>query len=62
MLVDAKLAAKWGRMKKWRGLFMLKNVRLSTIIHAPSQLLAIMMAKAQYAETDAHDFNAIEMH
>ena len=48
-------------MKKWRVLFTLKNVRLSTITHAPSQLLAIMMAKAQYAETDACDSNAIEM-
>jgi hypothetical protein len=48
-------------MKKWKILFTLKGVRLSTIIHAPSQLQAIEMAKAQYAGTDAHDFNAIEM-
>jgi len=49
-------------MKKWRVLFTLKGIRLETTIHAPSQLLAIAMAKAQYAGTDAHDFNAIEMH
>lgn len=52
----------WRIMKKWRVRFTMKGIRLETIVAAPSQLLAIMMAKAQYAGTDAHDFNAIEMH
>ena len=49
-------------MKKWRVLFTLNGIRQETIINAPSQLMAIMLAKAQYAATDAHDFNAIEVH
>ena len=48
-------------MKKWRVRFTMKGIRLEMIITAPSQLLAIMMAKAQYTGTDAHDFNAIEI-
>ena len=46
-------------MKKWRILFTLQGKRLETVIHAPSQLLAILMAKAQYPE--ATNFNAIEI-
>lgn len=48
-------------MKKWRIRFTLQGMRLEILIHAPSQLQAILMAKAQYAGTDAHDFNAIEL-
>jgi len=48
-------------MRKWRVLFTLKGIRTETIITAPSQMQAIMIAKAQYAGTDAHDFNAIEI-
>jgi hypothetical protein len=40
----------------------LNGIRTETIITAPSQLQAIMIAKAQFAGTDAHDFNAIEIH
>jgi hypothetical protein len=46
-------------MKKWRILFTLHGQRLETIIYAPSQLRAIQMAKAQYAE--GSNFNAIEI-
>ena len=49
-------------MKKWRVLFTVHGIRTETIITAPSQLLAIMIVKAQYAGTDAHAFNAIEIH
>lgn len=49
-------------MKKWRVLFTLKGIRTETIIMAPSQLLAIMIVKGQYAGTDAHAFNALEIH
>ena len=49
-------------MKKWRVLFTLKGIRTETIITAPSMLLALMIVKAQYASTDAHAFNAIEIH
>jgi hypothetical protein len=49
-------------MKKWRILFTLNGIRTETIITAPSQLLALMIVKAQYAGTDAHAFNAIEIH
>jgi len=46
-------------MKKWRILFTLNGVRLETIISAPSQLRAIMLAKAQYP--GGSSFNAIEI-
>jgi hypothetical protein len=46
-------------MKKWRVLFTLDGVRLETIIYAPSQLRAIMLAKAQYPQ--ATSINAIEI-
>lgn len=49
-------------MKKWRVLFTLNGIRTETIITAPSMLLALMLVKAQYAGTDAHAFNAIEIH
>lgn len=49
-------------MRKWRVLFTLNGIRTQTIITAPSQLQAIRIAKAQFAGTDAHDFNAIEIH
>jgi hypothetical protein len=49
-------------MRKWRILFTLNGIRTETIIHAPTQLQAIMIAKALYAGTDAHAFNAIEIH
>lgn len=62
MPVSAQWVARWSPMKKWRVLFTLQGRRLETIIHAPSQLQAILMAKAGYAGTDAHDFNAIELH
>jgi hypothetical protein len=48
-------------MKQWRVRLTLNGIRLETILSAPSQLLAIMLAKAQYAGTDAHDFNAFEI-
>ena len=48
-----------GGMKKWRILFTLHGQRLETIIYAPSQLRAILMAKAQYPE--GSNFNAIEI-
>ena len=46
-------------MKKFRILFTLHGQRLETIIHAPSQLRALMIAKAQYPE--ASNFNSIEL-
>ena len=46
-------------MKKWRILLTLKGRRLETVIYAQSQLRAILIAKAQYAE--ASNFNAIEI-
>jgi hypothetical protein len=46
-------------MKKWRILFTLRGQRLETIIDAPSQLRALMIAKAQYPE--ARNFNALEV-
>jgi hypothetical protein len=49
-------------MRKWRILFTLNGIRTETVITAPSQLLALMIAKAMYAGTDAHGFNAIEIH
>jgi hypothetical protein len=48
-------------MKKWRVRFTIHGIRTETIMSAPSQLLAIMLVKAQYAGTDAHDFNAIQI-
>jgi hypothetical protein len=47
------------KMKKFRILLTLRGQRLETILHAPSQLRAILMAKAQYPE--ATNFNAIEI-
>ena len=47
-------------MRKWRILFTLHGIRTETVLCAPSQLQAIMIAKAMYK--DATDFNAIEIH
>ena len=47
-------------MKKWRILFTLHGIRTETVITAPSQLQALMIAKAMYPE--ASSFNAIELH
>lgn len=47
-------------MRKWRILITLKGVRTETVISAPSQLQALMIAKAMYPE--ASSFNAIEVH
>jgi hypothetical protein len=49
-------------MRKWRVILTLNGVRTETIIHAATQYQAIMLAKAQFAGTDAHNFNAIEIH
>lgn len=49
-------------MRKWRILFTLNGIRTETIVTASSQLLALMIVKAQDAGTDAHAFNAIEIH
>lgn len=46
-------------MKKFRILFTLRGQRLETITHAPSQLRALMIAKAQFPE--GSNFNAIEI-
>ena len=46
-------------MRKWRILFTLKGVRTETVISAPSQLQALMIAKAMFPE--ASSFNAIEV-
>jgi hypothetical protein len=47
-------------MKKWKILLTLKGVRTETVISAPSQLQALMLAKAMYPQ--ASSFNAIEIH
>ena len=47
-------------MKKWRILFTLHGIRTETVISAPSQLQALMIAKAMYK--DATNFNALEIH
>ncbi len=47
-------------MRKWKILLTLQGYRLQTIVYAPSQLMAILMAKAQYPE--GTNFNAIEIH
>lgn len=47
-------------MRKWRILLTLHGYRLETILYAPSQLMALLMAKAQYPEGSS--FNAIEIH
>lgn len=44
-------------MKKWRILLTVNGVRTETVISAPSQLQAIMIAKAMYPS--ASSFNAI---
>jgi hypothetical protein len=49
-------------MRKWQILFTLNGIQTETVITAPSQLQALMIAKAMYAGTDAHAFNAIEIH
>lgn len=49
-------------MRKWRVLLTVNGVQTETIVHAATQYLAIMIAKAQFAGTDAHNFNAIEIH
>jgi hypothetical protein len=48
-------------MRKWRVLLTVNGVRTETVVAAPSQLQAILIVKAQYAGTDAHAFNAIEL-
>jgi hypothetical protein len=47
-------------MRKWRVLFTLNGIRTETFLCAPSQLQALMIAKAMYK--DATGFNAIEIH
>ncbi len=46
-------------MRKWRILFTLHGQRLETVIHAPSQVRALQLAKAQYPQ--GTNFNAIEI-
>ena len=47
-------------MRKWRIIFTLRGIRTETVISAPSQLLALYVAKTMYS--DATNFNAIEIH
>ena len=47
-------------MRKWRILFTLHGIRTETVLCAPSQLQALMIAKAMYPA--ASSFNAIEIH
>ena len=47
-------------MRKWRILLTLNGIRTETVITAPSQLQALMIAKAMYPQ--ASSFNAIETH
>jgi hypothetical protein len=62
MPVRASGVANWTTMRKWRVLFTIEGVRTETVVSAPSQLQALMIVMAQYAGTDAHAFNAIEIH
>jgi hypothetical protein len=48
-------------MKTYRVIFTLGGKRLETIIRAQSQLLAIAIVKGQFAGTDVHDINAVEV-
>jgi len=47
-------------MKKWRILFTLRGIRTETVLSAPSQLQALMIARAMFK--DATHFNAIAVH
>ena len=47
-------------MRKWRILLTLNGIRTETVISAPSQLQALMIAKAMYP--NATGLNAIEIH
>lgn len=47
-------------MRKWRILLTVNGVRTETVISAPSQLQALMIAKTMFPQASA--FNAIEIH
>ena len=47
-------------MRKWRIIFTLHGIRTETVISAPSQLQALMIAQAMFPE--ATSFNALEIH
>lgn len=47
-------------MRKWRILLTVNGVRTETVISAPSQLQALMIAQAMFPQASA--FNAIEIH
>jgi len=47
-------------MRKWKILLTVNGVRTETVISAPSQLQALMIAKAMYPQ--ASSLNAIEIH